>query len=272
MTAEEMSHVERVLADICTQFEVHESIQSTNTRALQLADEGAPHGTVVWSDQQTDGRGRRGRDWYSPPSQNVYLSVILRPELPALRAPQFTLDAACAVADALEQHVNIPGLRLKWPNDIVIVTSCEEQVFLKLGGILTELRTNDNMIDALVVGVGINVGRMAETPVRQIAVGLLDLDPDLCGERDRSPTSFRAHLTGSIVDGLIKRSDAFQIRRQFDRPAWLARALSFGREVQVSIPGMTAFNATTVDLDESGQLRVRRGNEIKVIVGGEVSF
>jgi BirA family biotin operon repressor/biotin-[acetyl-CoA-carboxylase] ligase len=272
MTSHEFPLVERTLAGVCPQFETHQTIQSTNTRALALADTGAIGGTVVWANQQTMGRGRRGREWHSPPNQNVYLSIILRPKVPAVLAPQFTLDAACAVADALDQVFQSSGVRLKWPNDLVIVDEKEEQRFLKLGGILTELRTRDTVVDALVVGVGLNLGSMSDTPLASIAVGLMDLNPGFFSSPDGSLEQVRARLTGAIVSRLIERSSAFEARRGFDRSAWLSRALSFGRRVKVAIPGTDTFYALTVDLDGEGRLRVRRGDTIEVIVGGEVSF
>src|SRR5262249_7148114 len=124
------------------------STGSTNDDAAALVRAGAPHGTVVVADEQTQGRGRQGRSWGSPPGANLHLSAVLRPPLPPHEAPPLTLAAAVAVCDALR------GLgadaRIKWPNDVVIDDR-------KVAGILTESSTRGGGLDAVVIGIGVNV-------------------------------------------------------------------------------------------------------------------
>src|SRR6266436_1207365 len=97
----------------------YEVVGSTNDEAKALARAGTPEGTLVWAAAQTAGRGRRGRAWQSPPG-NLYLSLVLRPDGPAARAPQLGFVAALALGDALDQLAG-PGLQLryKWPNDLL---------------------------------------------------------------------------------------------------------------------------------------------------------
>ncbi len=128
------------------------STRSTNDDVLALARAGAAHGLVVIADEQTGGRGRLGRTWTSPPGQNLYLSALLRPELPPGGAPPITLAAAVAVAEALNES----GVRasIKWPNDVLIMVDSKEK---KVAGILTESVTRGSRLEAVVLGIGVNL-------------------------------------------------------------------------------------------------------------------
>ena len=130
-----------------TAFDVrhYDSIGSTNDEAVRLAQEGAPHGTVVHADEQTVGRGRLSRRWSSPPG-NLYLSIILRLDLPAARNVEIGFIAALAVADAIETMLpRQERATLKWPNDVLVRDG-------KISGILAEQAD-----DALILGIGVNV-------------------------------------------------------------------------------------------------------------------
>ena len=122
---------------------------STNQQAKRLAARGAAEGTVVVAESQSEGRGRRGRTWFSPTGQNIYASIILRPPLAPGQAPQITLMTAVALAQALEQTAHL-DVKIKWPNDILANGK-------KLAGILTEISTDMDVVDYVVVGLGINV-------------------------------------------------------------------------------------------------------------------
>ena len=122
---------------------------STNTRAKELADQGAPEGTVIVSEKQTDGRGRKGRNWFSPSREGIYVSLILRPGISPDEAPKTTLLTAVAVAEALIS-LTLLKVSIKWPNDILINGK-------KIAGILTEIRAEIDAIDYIIVGLGLNV-------------------------------------------------------------------------------------------------------------------
>ncbi|MGB8955143.1 MAG: biotin--[acetyl-CoA-carboxylase] ligase, partial [Tumebacillaceae bacterium] len=126
-----------------------DSIDSTNTLAQQLAREGAPDGTLVIADEQTAGRGRRGRQWFSPPHSGIWMSLVLRPQLPLQHAAQITLVAAVALSRALSRESGVEA-GIKWPNDILFSSK-------KCCGILTEMHAEFDQIHHLVVGIGINV-------------------------------------------------------------------------------------------------------------------
>ena len=127
----------------------YETLDSTNTQIGQMAIQGAEHGTVVVADKQTAGKGRRGRVWESLSGENIYMSILLRPEINVNQAPMITLVMAYSVVKAIRK-LGFTEAQIKWPNDIVISGK-------KVCGILTEMFTKDTGIDYVVVGVGINV-------------------------------------------------------------------------------------------------------------------
>jgi BirA family transcriptional regulator, biotin operon repressor / biotin---[acetyl-CoA-carboxylase] ligase len=123
-------------------------VDSTNTLALQLAERGAPEGTVVISEHQKRGRGRMGRTWVSLPEIGIYLSVILRPNFVPTNASRITFMAAIAVVEAIEQALGLKAA-IKWPNDVMLGGK-------KVSGILTELKAEMECIHYAIVGIGIN--------------------------------------------------------------------------------------------------------------------
>ncbi|MFV0438102.1 MAG: biotin--[acetyl-CoA-carboxylase] ligase [Desulfopila sp.] len=128
------------------------SIDSTNRKALELAEQGADHGTAVVAESQSRGRGRLGRSWQSVPGKGLYCSIILYPNLPLVDFPRLTFAAGLAVAEAIDRlyHLNTG---LKWPNDIYFGRK-------KCGGILTEsanLQASSPSRRSVVVGIGLNV-------------------------------------------------------------------------------------------------------------------
>ena len=140
---------------------------STNQQAKRLAEDGAPHGTLVVADMQTAGKGRRGRSWQQKPGEAIAMSIILRPDFAPKYASMLTLAAADSVAKGIEKVTGMSPM-IKWPNDVIVNRR-------KVCGILTEMGMNleDGSIDYVVVGIGINVNQ-TEFPeeIRQIATSL----------------------------------------------------------------------------------------------------
>ena len=126
-----------------------EELDSTNRLLMALGAEGASHGTLAVTELQTAGRGRRGRSWYSPKGSGIWMSILLRPKLPAEKTPMLTLAAAMAAYDALKPYAK--DCAIKWPNDLVINGK-------KVCGILTEGVTGleSRTIDYIIIGIGIN--------------------------------------------------------------------------------------------------------------------
>lgn len=125
---------------------------STNDEVNARAAGGAPEGLVVVTDEQSKGRGRRGRSWHSPAGESLYFSMLLRPALPAHRVAPVTLLAGAALANALRELGFSP--RLKWPNDVLLE---RPQGLRKVAGILAEMATEGGRVRHVVLGVGINV-------------------------------------------------------------------------------------------------------------------
>jgi BirA family biotin operon repressor/biotin-[acetyl-CoA-carboxylase] ligase len=154
---------------------------------------GAPEGTVVTADAQERGRGRLGRTWFSPPGENLYLSVLLRPPLPPPRTPFLTLCAGVALAEAATATLTEaaaaalaapPIAQLKWPNDLLL--GRRGGPLRKAGGILTELVCSGGRVDFVVIGVGVNVNCL-QFPPELVATSLramLPPPPPLLSVRD----------------------------------------------------------------------------------------
>jgi BirA family transcriptional regulator, biotin operon repressor / biotin---[acetyl-CoA-carboxylase] ligase len=144
-----------------------ETIESTQKVALRLSMDGAKEGTVVIAEEQTVGRGRLNRQWYSPKYTGVWMSIILRPNLPPQKAPQLTLITAVAVVQAIESVTSLQP-EIKWPNDILINGK-------KVTGILTELQAESDRINSVIIGIGMNVNQSIEIypeELRTIATSL----------------------------------------------------------------------------------------------------
>src|SRR5262245_3518577 len=145
-------------------------IDSTNAYARCLAEQGANEGEVVIAEAQTQGRGRLGRGWISPPFVNLYFSVILRPRLAPVHTPQLTLMAAVALVDTVASFISTPPT-IKWPNDILVGDK-------KLAGVLTESSCDSERIEFVILGVGVNLNYpVASMPdvIRQRATSILSL-------------------------------------------------------------------------------------------------
>ena len=132
----------------------YEKVSSTNDVLKDLAVHGAPEGTTVLAQAQSEGRGRRGREWTSVPGKGIYMSVLLRPGIPAKDAGWLAILGGVAVIRALDL-IEVKNLALKWPNDVLAGAR-------KIAGILIEPRIGAGQVEFAIVGIGINVGQKAE--------------------------------------------------------------------------------------------------------------
>ncbi|PLR66789.1 MULTISPECIES: biotin--[acetyl-CoA-carboxylase] ligase [Bacillaceae] len=126
-----------------------EVVPSTQKIAHSLAGNGAEEGTIVVADQQTSGRGRLARVWYSPKQTGIWMSLILRPKIPINKTPQLTLLTAVALIQSIEEVTGLTP-EIKWPNDILINGK-------KIVGILTELQAEADQVHSVIIGIGMNV-------------------------------------------------------------------------------------------------------------------
>ena len=243
--------------DVGRELYCYEELGSTNDRARELAEEGVEHGTVVVAETQTAGRGRRGRPWVSPPGKNLYLSVVLRPELAPVQASELTLVASLAVCDALRQAGVDAGI--KWPNDLVASGK-------KIAGILTELAAEPERVHWVVVGVGVNVNARAEDfpeELRREATSVLL-------ERGApAPRALFAAACLTALEGWVDRhaDEGFGAVRD----AWRERSVTLGREVLVRTDGRE-IRGTAEDIDDQGALLVRGPEGRERILVGDVAL
>lgn len=127
----------------------YNSLESTQKVAHDLAKEGAEHGTIIISNEQTEGRGRVDREWFSKDEKGIWMSFILRPDILPFQAPQLTLLTATVLANVINESADIVP-QIKWPNDILINNK-------KMTGILTEMQAEQDYVSYIIVGMGINV-------------------------------------------------------------------------------------------------------------------
>ncbi len=131
-----------------------ETVESTQKIAHRLAYDNAPEGTVIIAEEQVSGRGRMDRKWHSPKYTGIWMSIILRPNIPLPKAPQLTLLTAVAIVQAIEERTGLLP-EIKWPNDILLNGK-------KVTGILTELEAEADRINSIIIGMGINVNQTNE--------------------------------------------------------------------------------------------------------------
>lgn len=235
-----------------------ETVDSTNAEARRLAvlgEEETPDGTLVWAKQQTAGRGRRGRQWSSPPG-NLYCSLVLRPGVAVDRAAEFGFIAALAVFDTLGS-VGEAGhiVHCKWPNDILLNEH-------KVAGILLETETGGNgPPDWVILGIGLNVGIFP-------------------GDTEFPATSLRAEgFSATEIDCLdffcrhfLKwtntwREEGFAPIRKH----WLWRCHGLGEDIEVRLEGET-LSGVFSGLGEDGALLLKTGDGERRITAGDVFF
>jgi len=223
-----------------------DTVGSTNDEAAHLADAGAPEGTVVWSREQTGGRGRRGRHWASPVG-NLYTSTILRPDCPAQRAAELGFAAALAVADIVPAGREV---RVKWPNDVLVGSG-------KIAGILLESAIGQTgQVQHVVAGIGVNVGFAPQLPEMRYPGSALG------GSVEAALEKLMAALAARLAEW---RREGFETVRA----AWLAKAGPLGAEVDVKL-GEGLVRGRFAGLDREGALLLDTATGPRKIVSGEL--
>ena len=237
----------------------YDTIDSTNTRAKELARNGAPHGTVLIAGHQTGGRGRKGRSFVSPAGMGVYLSVILRPQCLPTALMHLTCAVAVAMCDAVEQVAAFRP-RIKWTNDLVFGKR-------KLGGILTELAPDPKtgILDYAVIGIGINCCQKQEDLPPELQATAASLS--MVAGRSIAPSQ----LAAAMVQALIRTdrsllSDKASIMTQYRQDC-----MTLGQPIVV-LRGAEKQYGTALDLDPDGGLIVRFADgSVRTVTSGEVS-
>ncbi|XXX80566.1 biotin--[acetyl-CoA-carboxylase] ligase [Sorangium sp. So ce134] len=233
---------------------------STNDDARSAAAAGAPHGAAFLADAQTQGRGRGGRAWHSPPGENLYLSVVLRPGLPASSVAPIALVMGLAVASVVDRRLaprsRLGGgaeVRLKWPNDVLVGGR-------KLAGILVEAQLRGDAVSSVIVGVGLNVHASSFPPElsgRATSLAMLGID-------DVPRELLAAELLQAIGDAAAR----FEAGRLAPFAEDLAR-MDWLRGRRVEIAGVAGVAA---GIDPEGHLLIRgEDGVLRAVAAGEVS-
>jgi BirA family biotin operon repressor/biotin-[acetyl-CoA-carboxylase] ligase len=233
------------------------AVDSTQTVAHRLVAEGAGEGTLVIAEEQTAGRGRRGRSWHSPRGKGIWMSLVLKPDLPLYRTPQLTLLAAVAACRALRQETGVP-VGIKWPNDLLVQGR-------KICGILLESQTEDHQLRYVVAGFGVSVNLEAG-----------DYPPEL---RDKATSLLiesgkrqdRTACIAAILNEFERLYESY-LQSGFEpiRTLWEALSVTLGSRVRIEQSAGTV-EGLAEGLDESGALLVRTDDgQVHKMISGEI--
>jgi BirA family transcriptional regulator, biotin operon repressor / biotin---[acetyl-CoA-carboxylase] ligase len=236
-----------------TDVRVLDTSPSTNAEVAAAARAGAPEGLVVVAESQTAGRGRRDREWTTPPRAGLTFSLLLRPSFPTAGWGWLPLLAGLAVATPLGVRSEL-DVRLKWPNDVLVGER-------KLGGILTEV-----VGSAVVVGIGLNVSlRPEELPVPTATS--LAIEGSAVVDRDPVLRAVLRELERRYVDLARASGDAAASGLG---AAYREACATLGREVRVELPGGRLLEGTAVDVDAEGRLLVASAAGRQAVAAGDV--
>ena len=234
-----------------------DSLDSTNTKAQELAEKGYPSGTLVVADKQIAGKGRRGRNWESPSCCGIFMTLMLKPDINPNNASMLTLVSALAVAKALAD-ITGKDAKIKWPNDIVIDGR-------KVCGILTEMSAQFDYINNIVIGIGINVNNSSFP--EEISATASSLRLLSGGKKYR-----RAEIIEKIMEYFekyysifLETEDLSALVNEYD-----AMLVNMKRQVKVLDP-KEPFEGTAMGITKTGELIVDTWESRKLVSSGEVS-
>jgi len=236
----------------------HFSVPSTNTLAFDLAEDGAPEGTLVIAEKQTSGRGRLGRSWHSAPKKGLWTSLILRPPLPPAELPGLSIVTAAALAETIISRLKLEA-KVKWPNDCLI-DGC------KVAGILTEISAELDKANFVIVGTGINVNHTIRDFPPALRHDATSLKAEIGEHVDRVPF---------LADFLLEFEKMYlQFKRRGLKPLLpkiRKRSSLLGRQVRLKRGNKTIL-AKAVGIGIDGALLVRRRKETLRVTAGDVTI
>ncbi|MEP5766720.1 MAG: biotin--[acetyl-CoA-carboxylase] ligase [Halieaceae bacterium] len=242
---------------LLTELDLHQQVDSTNAEAMRRVRAGACSGLVCSAEQQLAGRGRRGRAWVSPFASNIYLSLVWEFTGGVAALEGLSLAVGVVVAEALGD-CGVPGLQLKWPNDILHAGA-------KLGGILLEIGGDREGGCTVVIGIGLNV-KMPDSAAANIDQNWTDIGSIV------SPAPDRNQLLAALLNKLLPLLPAFADHGFAPwKNLWSARDAYAGKAVVVH-SGEQQLAGTATGISDSGALLLDAGGTLHTIVGGEVSL
>lgn len=239
------------------QIEYLQNVDSTNDYAKKMAMDGGVHGLVVSAEEQSGGKGRRGRSWVTPAQTAIAMSMVLRPDMRPDKASMLTLVAGLAVAQAIREVTNLPAF-LKWPNDVVIHGK-------KVTGILTEMTMRNAEIDFVILGIGINVN------VTEFPEELAGIATSLLLESGKKVD--RTELMAACLKYFEKDYEVFMKDENLSglKDAYEQILANRDRHVRVLEPG-SEYAGIARGIDEAGQLLVEKEDgTVTKVYAGEVS-
>lgn len=234
-----------------------DTIDSTNTKAQELAEKGYPSGTLVVADKQESGKGRRGRSWVSPSGTGIFMTLMIKPDINPNNASMLTLVAALAVAKAITSVTGEEAL-IKWPNDIVVNGK-------KVCGILTEMNAQFDYINHIVVGIGINVHN--ESFPEEISQMASSLMIEAGGKRFHRAQIIAETMSyfEQYYDTFLKTQDLSALVREYDE-----LLVNRNKSVRVLDP-KEPFDGKAMGITSKGELIVDTWESRKQVSSGEVS-
>lgn len=234
-----------------------DTIDSTNTKAQELAEKGYPSGTLVVADKQDSGKGRRGRSWVSPSGTGIFMTLMIKPDINPNNASMLTLVAALAVAKAITSVTGEEAM-IKWPNDIVVNSK-------KVCGILTEMNAQFDYINNIVVGIGINVHN--ESFPEEISQMASSLMIEAGGKRFHRAQIIAETMSyfEQYYDTFLKTQDLSALVREYDK-----LLVNRNKSVRVLDP-KEPFDGKAMGITPKGELIVDTWESRKLVSSGEVS-
>jgi len=229
-------------------------LASTMDLAMQLGIQAAPHGTVVLAESQTKGRGRLGRSWFSPKYKGIYMSLILRPDISPSASSVLTLLSAVSICEAVKTVTGLDA-QIKWPNDVFIANK-------KIAGILTEMNSEVDKVNFVVIGIGLNVNNDKKSLIAQ-ATSLK--------EQAGQPVN-RVALLQELLRGIENNYSLLEDKgAQAIIDKWRNFSLTLGRRVKIYYQDKH-IEGQAVDIDRDGALLIRKDSGLtQKVFSGDVT-
>lgn len=248
------------LGKLAGRFDVDalDECDSTSSELMRRADRGAPAGTVIVADRQSAGRGRRGRSWLSSASDSLTFSLLWRFPGHAGQLSGLSLAIGAGLAQALDE-LGASGIRLKWPNDVLVESAGD---FAKLAGILVELASDRRGTQAI-IGIGLNL----VTPPGEFPQPVAGLAQACTAEPDRH------QVLAALLTGMVRALDTFAVDGFFGlKMKWQSYHAWQGLPVRVLDDGQTVLSGICLGVDEDGCLLLDTGAGIERVLSGDVSL
>ena len=235
----------------------YKETDSTNLRAKEAGNEGVSQDTLFIADKQTAGVGRRGRSWESPEGENIYMSLLIKPEIEPSKASMLTLVMAAAVAESIRKVCDA-DVQIKWPNDIILNKK-------KVCGILTEMSMTGSEIKYVVIGVGINVNQMTFNTELEDKATSLSLEFSRRFDRETIISSVLEEFY-KYYDGFLCAGDLSYLQETYNQ-----MLVNRNEDVVIHEPG-NEYSARAMGINAQGELIVETPDgEVQNIYAGEVS-